>query len=86
MGGQVGAAGHLTIGDGAQIAAQSGLPNDVAPGAIVGGYPAVDIHLWRRISAAVLRLPELLRRVRRIEAALHLQKRAADPPGGTGAA
>ena len=70
IGGQVGSAGHLTIGDGAQIAAQSGIPNDVPAGSIVGGYPAVEIHAWRRVSAAVLRLPELLRRVRRIENAL----------------
>ncbi len=70
IGGQVGSAGHLTIGDGAQIAAQSGVPNDVPAGAAVGGYPAVDIHVWRRLVAALPRLPELLRRVRRIEAAL----------------
>jgi UDP-3-O-[3-hydroxymyristoyl] glucosamine N-acyltransferase len=74
IGGQVGAAGHLSIGDGAQIAAQSGVPNDVPAGGIVGGYPAVEIHAWRRVSAAVLRLPELLRRVRRIEASLGLRK------------
>jgi UDP-3-O-[3-hydroxymyristoyl] glucosamine N-acyltransferase len=78
MGGQVGSAGHLTIGDGAQVAAQSGVPNDVPAGTIVGGYPAVEIHTWRRVSAAVLRLPELLRRVRRIEAALHLQRDAPE--------
>lgn len=67
MGGQVGCAGHLAIGDGAQVAAQSGVPNDVAPGATVGGYPAVEMHVWRRISAALPRLPEMLRRVRRLE-------------------
>lgn len=76
IGGQVGAAGHLTIGDGAQISAQSGVPSDVPAGAIVGGYPVHDIHLWRRICAAVPRLPELLRRVRRLETALQLR------PGG----
>jgi len=70
LGGQVGAAGHLTIGDGAQVAAQSGVPNDVAPGAVVGGYPAVEMHVWRRISAALPRLPELFRRVRRLEVAI----------------
>jgi UDP-3-O-[3-hydroxymyristoyl] glucosamine N-acyltransferase len=70
IGGQAGAAGHLTIGDGAQIAAQSGVPNDVPSGTIVGGYPAVEIHTWRRVSAALSRLPELLRRVRRLETAL----------------
>ena len=67
MGGQVGCAGHLVIGDGAQVAAKSGVPNDVAAGAIVGGIPAIDVRLWRRISAALLRLPELIRRLRRVE-------------------
>ncbi len=67
MGGQAGAAGHLTIGDGVQIAAQSGVPNSVAAGTVVGGYPAIEVGLWRRTSAALLRLPELLRRVRRLE-------------------
>jgi UDP-3-O-[3-hydroxymyristoyl] glucosamine N-acyltransferase len=81
IGGQVGAAGHLSIGDGAQIAAQSGIPNDVPAGSIVGGYPAVEIHTWRRVSAAVLRLPELLRRVRRIEGRLGLRKDSAESGG-----
>jgi UDP-3-O-[3-hydroxymyristoyl] glucosamine N-acyltransferase len=67
VGGQAGFAGHIRIGDGAQIAAQSGVANDVAPGATLGGTPAIDVRLWRRISAALLRLPELLRRVRRLE-------------------
>jgi len=67
MGGQAGAAGHLTIGDGVQVAAQSGVPNSVPAGTVVGGYPAIEVGLWRRTSAALLRLPELLRRVRRLE-------------------
>ena len=67
LGGQVGIAGHLTVGAGARIAAQSGVPNDVEPGAVIGGYPAVEIRTWRRTVAALLRLPNLLRRVRAIE-------------------
>jgi UDP-3-O-[3-hydroxymyristoyl] glucosamine N-acyltransferase len=69
MGGQAGAAGHLRIGDGARVAAQSGVANSVAPGATVGGYPAIDMAVWRRVSAALPKLPELLRRVRRLERA-----------------
>ncbi len=67
MGGQAGSAGHLTIGDGAQVAAQSGVPNSVPAGATVGGYPAVEMGVWRRGVAAFARLPELFRRVRRLE-------------------
>jgi UDP-3-O-[3-hydroxymyristoyl] glucosamine N-acyltransferase len=56
VGGQGGLAGHLHIGQGAQIAAQSGVHRDVAPGEIVGGYPAVPILEWRRQAALLRRL------------------------------
>lgn len=68
LAGQVGAAGHLTIGDGAIATAQTGIPSDVAPGAVVSGYPATDNRTWLRTVAAVNRLPELMQRVRAIEA------------------
>lgn len=67
LGGQVGSAGHLRIGAGARVAAQSGVPNDVADGAVIGGYPAMEVNLWRRVVAATRQLPELIRRVRRLE-------------------
>ncbi len=75
MGGQVGAAGHLTIGDQVQIAAQSGIDNSIASGTTVGGTPAVDIRLWRRLVAAWARLPDLFRRVRRLERQLGVEVR-----------
>lgn len=77
MGGQSGAAGHLTIGDGAQVAAQGGVASSVAPASVVGGYPAVEAALWRRMTAALHRLPALLQRVRRLER--HLKLRDAEP-------
>jgi UDP-3-O-[3-hydroxymyristoyl] glucosamine N-acyltransferase len=70
MGGQVGTAGHLTIGKNALVAAQSGVPNNVSANSVVGGYPAVEITAWRRYSAALPKLPEILRRLRRLEHAL----------------
>ena len=73
LGGQVGAAGHQTIGDGAQVAAKSGVHGDVPAGAIYAGYPAVDVRRWRRLSSALTHLPELLRRVRRVERRLGLE-------------
>lgn len=77
LGGQVGAAGHLTIGDGAQVAAQSGIANSVPAGAVVGGSPAADIARWRRAAVAVLELPDLVRRVRRLEKVL--RSRGSEP-------
>jgi len=67
LAGQVGAAGHLTIGDGAVLTAQSGVPNDVPAGAQYSGYPAIESRQWRKCVAAFLRLPELVRTVRRLE-------------------
>jgi len=67
LGGQVGTAGHLTIGKNSLVAAQSGVPNTVPANSMIGGYPAVDISSWRRYSAALPKLPEILRRLRRLE-------------------
>ncbi|HUM04786.1 MAG TPA: UDP-3-O-(3-hydroxymyristoyl)glucosamine N-acyltransferase [Terriglobales bacterium] len=64
LAGQVGVAGHCKIGDGAIATAQSGIPNDVAAGATVSGYPAIDNKLWLRCSAVFNKLPELARVLR----------------------
>ena len=74
MGGQVGAAGHLTVGKNTMVAAQSGIPHDVPANSVIGGYPAVDIRSWRRYSAALPKLPELVRRIRRLEQALRVNE------------
>jgi UDP-3-O-[3-hydroxymyristoyl] glucosamine N-acyltransferase len=50
---------------------------DVPAGAVYGGYPASEVRVWRRASAALLRLPEALRRLRRVERALGLGE---EPP------
>jgi UDP-3-O-[3-hydroxymyristoyl] glucosamine N-acyltransferase len=67
LAGQVGSSGHLTVGDGAVITAGSGIPGDVPPGAIHSGKPAVDNRLWLKVTAALSRLPDLLKRVRDLE-------------------
>jgi len=65
LAGQVGVAGHCTIGDGAVATAQSGIPSDVAPGATVSGYPAIDNRKWLRAVALFNRLPEIVRDLRK---------------------
>ncbi len=78
FGGQVGMVGHLKIGDGAMFGAQSGISNNVAPGEILSGSPSKPIALWRRIEASLNRLPELLKRVRKIEKQLESQSTSVD--------
>jgi UDP-3-O-[3-hydroxymyristoyl] glucosamine N-acyltransferase len=56
MGGQSGAVGHVKIGAGAQIAGGSHVKDDVAPGARLGGTPAVPLVDWARQIAVVKRL------------------------------
>ena len=52
VGGQVGLADHVTVGDGAQIAAKTGVMRDIGPGEVVMGYPARPIRqFWREIAA-----------------------------------
>lgn len=67
LGGQVGLPGHLHIGDGATIAAKSAPFGDVPPGATYGGFPAVPHREFLKAQAALLKLHELLKRVRRLE-------------------
>jgi UDP-3-O-[3-hydroxymyristoyl] glucosamine N-acyltransferase len=68
FGGQVGVPGHLTIGRGAIAVAKAGITNSIEPGVMVGGYPALEIHEWRKSSVLVRRLPELKRRIEELEA------------------
>lgn len=63
--GQVGVVGHCKVGDGAIVTPQSGVSGDVAAGAIVSGAPAVDHRLWLKYSAALNRLPELIKFLRK---------------------
>ena len=52
MGGGAGLAGHLNIGDGARIAAHSGVMRDVEPGQTVAGSPALPAkEYWRQVAA-----------------------------------
>jgi len=67
MGGQAGLIGHLEIGAGARIGAQAGVIGDVASGETVSGYPARDHKSYLRAMARLMRLPELAKRVARLE-------------------
>jgi UDP-3-O-[3-hydroxymyristoyl] glucosamine N-acyltransferase len=60
VGGQVAISDHVTIGSNVRIAGKTGVAQDVADGAVIGGYPAVPVRQWHRQNlalAALIRKP-----------------------------
>jgi UDP-3-O-[3-hydroxymyristoyl] glucosamine N-acyltransferase len=67
LGGQVGLSGHIRIGKGAKLAAQSGVAKDIPAGASYFGTPALPIIVEQRILVLRRKLPELFQRVDALE-------------------
>jgi UDP-3-O-[3-hydroxymyristoyl] glucosamine N-acyltransferase len=67
LAGQAGLQGHITVGDGAVIGGQAGVISDVPAGAVYSGYPARPHKEAMRAYAALAKLPELLKRIRKFE-------------------
>jgi UDP-3-O-[3-hydroxymyristoyl] glucosamine N-acyltransferase len=67
LAGQAGVAGHCSLGDGVILTAQAGVSHDVPAGKMVSGSPAFDNRVWLRAVAVFQRLPELLKRLDRVE-------------------
>ena len=65
VGGCVAIRDHLTIGSGARIGGGSGVMADVAPGQTVAGAPATESRQALRQWAALRKLPDLLRDLKR---------------------
>ncbi len=67
MAGQVGVIGHISIGDKCVIASKSAVMKSIKPGSFVSGIPARN-HLARRKQDVVIsQLPNLLKRIRKLE-------------------
>ncbi len=67
LAGQVGVAGHLKIGSNVLVGAKSGITNDVPDNTKMSGFPLKDHMEDLRIKMAMTKLPELLKRVKKIE-------------------
>ena len=76
--GQSGAVGHIAIGDGVTVGAKSAVTHDAPAGAFLIGHPAIEAGAWKRAAALFARLPEMRRRLMRLEA------RAGDRGDDTG--
>lgn len=68
LAGQVGVVGHLKLGDGVRVGAQSGVSRDLPDGDTVSGSPAIPHRDWLRMVAALPKVPELLRELRKLTA------------------
>jgi len=56
MGGQSATAGHLEVGAFATIAGKGGVTKSLEGGKTYAGFPAIEIRLWRRVQAVLMRL------------------------------
>ena len=81
LAGQAAVAGHCTLGDGVILTAQSGVSHDVPAGKMVSGSPAFDNRTWLRAVTIFQRLPELLKRLDKVEKKLTAQEGTADESG-----
>ncbi len=65
---KAGIIGHVEIGDGVQIATGSRVLRSQPAGARLAGYPAIDHDSWLKASARFADLPEMARKIRKLEA------------------
>lgn len=77
LAGQTGVAGHCSVGDGVILTAQSAVSHDVPAGKMISGSPGFDNRIWLRAVAIFQRLPELLRRLDRLEKRVEAENAAA---------
>ncbi len=68
LAGQVGLIGHIEIGDHAVVIAQAGVPKSLDGGKIYAGSPAREFMDFKRIEAAVHRLPQRMELVKKLQA------------------
>jgi len=69
IGGQAGLAGHLEVGDGVILGARTGVAESLSAAEVPvwSGVPAMPHKTWLRMVTLLPKLPELFRRVKRLE-------------------
>ena len=70
FGGQVGTSGHLTVGSNSVFAARTGISKSIPEGSFCAGFPIQSHTDWLKTQAAIRQLPELIKKVRKLEAEL----------------
>jgi UDP-3-O-[3-hydroxymyristoyl] glucosamine N-acyltransferase len=70
MAGQVGVRDHVHIGTGARIGAMAGVSNDIAPGVVAFGAPAIPERDQKILLASLAKLPELRKEFKQMRKAV----------------
>ena len=78
IGGNTAIKEQLKIGAGVMIAGHAGLMKDVEAGEKISGSPARDFKTWFKEIAAVSKLPDLIKEVRKIKSELEKQENSSD--------
>ena len=84
LAGQVGVNGHITIGKGARATGQTGITNNVPPGSLVSGLPAIENRAWRKAASSFVQLPALRKRLAALERRCAELERGGRPHPGDG--
>jgi UDP-3-O-[3-hydroxymyristoyl] glucosamine N-acyltransferase len=78
LAGQVGVAGHITIGDGVRVGAKSGVAKSIPAGQTVSGITTMPHQTWLRTRALIQRLPETVKQIKSLEERIRLLEAEID--------
>ena len=78
LAGQVGVRDHIKIGRKAIVAAQAGVTSDIPEGQVYSGSPAIPHKTSLRASYIYSKLPEYIKRLRKIEKKLNREEQSDD--------
>lgn len=80
LAGQAGISGHLTLGDNVTVGPQCGVGKSISDGQVVSGSPEIPHRNWLRVQRVVPQLPELKKRLEKVEKRLK-EMEDGDEPG-----
>lgn len=72
MGGQSGVTGHIKVGDNVTVGSRSGVASTTDGNQVIAGFPAIDYNTDRKVKVSLKRLPEMLKRLKKIEQKLKM--------------
>jgi UDP-3-O-[3-hydroxymyristoyl] glucosamine N-acyltransferase len=84
IGGQAGLTGHLHIGAGAMVGAQSGVIHDLPAKSYVRDSPSMPYMVAQKVHVLKGRLPELFKRVAQLEEVIEQIRPGSVPPRPAG--